>query len=124
MEEKSYMLITVRRVSAVRRFWRELYALVRWGLTDPIYNYGRCYSVFSAGVLGHEGFSVYGRKNADEVELKFFGDVKGPHKVPWNGSYIFEMQTEMRDAVREVARRYGYDDVFYRERDSSPFYTA
>jgi len=123
-KEERYLLVTVHRVSAARRFWRELYALICWGLQRAIYRYDGRYAPFSYGVLGHEGFSVFGRKNADEVELRFFGSMKGPLKGQWDGPRMSRMQLEMRQALEEVARRYGYDDVLYRERKPSPFYTA
>lgn len=119
MADKMIFLITVRRVSVVRRFWREFYTLVRWGLQHSVY--GDKYSIFAAGVLGHEGFSVFGRKNADEIELKFFESMQGPLQDRWSGPQLARMRREMIQAVEEVARRHGYADVFWRERKPSPF---
>lgn len=108
-------LITVRRKSTLRRFWRELGALVRWGMHDRVY--GDSNAPFD--VLGHENFRVSkqsGRGITDEVELVFFTSMKGPLNQRWSGPQLSKMQVEMREAVAEVARRHGYAGVYYRER--------
>jgi len=107
------LLITVRRKSVIRRFWRELGALVRWGLQDRVY--GDSDAPF--GVLGHESFSVGWRNRSDEVELVFFEDDHGLS----NPQGLSAMRREMREAITAVARRHGYSGVYYRERKPTLF---
>lgn len=120
MAEDMNFIITVRRRSVIRRFWRELGSQIMWILQT------RVYKDFNAPftVLGHEGFRVsrkYSRGISDEVELVFFDDMYGPLKQRWSGTQLSQMRREMREAVAEVARRHGYTGVYYRERKPTPF---
>jgi len=109
----SNILVTVRRRSAKQRLWRELWALIRWGLGKSVYENHN--SPFDTGVLGHEGFSVLGRKNAVEVEIVFYEDRN------WPASDLPAIRKQMRDAVEKIAREHGYRGVYHRHRKPSPF---
>lgn len=119
MAEGMNLLITVRRKSVIRRFWRELGALIRWGMTDRVYPD----SDAPFDVLGHENFRVAksGRATTDEIELAFFTSMKGPLDQRWSAPQLLKMQEEMRQALVAVARRHGYDHVYYRERKPTMF---
>jgi hypothetical protein len=117
MVGETNLLVTVKRVSAVRRFWRELWALIQWGLQHSTYYQHD--TPFIAGILGHEGFSVFGRKNADEVELVFFEPMWGPSKNLRSTDELSKLRVEMRQAIAAIAKKHGYDGVYYRKRRPS-----
>ena len=112
-KEGRNFLLTIERRSALRRWWREVWALIQWGFFQRTL-YGNRSAPF--GVVGHEGFSVGARKNNDEVVLAFYYPLKGPQTGrPFTTDEA--MEREMRDAILEIARRYGYP-AFWRQRKS------
>lgn len=100
------LLITVKHVYAGRRKWRERWALIRWIMQDRIY----AESNAPFGIVGHENFSVNGRKNSDEIELKFFD----PMRLGRSQAGA-DMENEMLEALKRIARKYNYPDAYYRK---------
>ena len=112
MAQATNLIITVRRKSAIWRFWRELWALIQWGLQKRIY----LESDAPFGVLGHESFSVGWRNLSDEIELVFF-----EHSSLVNSNAHVRMREEMRKALIAVAKSRGYEGVYFRRCKSTLF---
>ncbi len=115
MDEKPVLLITERRRSAGRRFWRELYALVRWGTQKAIYKTEPPRQV-PFGIVGHEGFSVSMRKLSSEIEVTFFEPVMTGRTT----QEARQMERDMIEALAQVGEKYGFE-AYRRERKPTLF---
>lgn len=120
MAEKKSLIITVKRVFAGRRKWREWCALLRWGLGTRQYeSYNTPVDIgdpYGHGSLGQGILSKHGRRGSYELELTFFEPMLGGNTLEHE-----RMREEMVRAIEEVARRFGYQGVSWRKRKRTFF---
>lgn len=113
------LIITVKRKFAGRRKWREWWAIFRWGTGGFTLYEERDLPVDLGGHNGYLGKGVLakrGRRDSYELELTFFEPMK--EGSSWEHA---QMREEMREALVDVAKNYGYSKIGWREAKPTTF---